>query len=239
MVRSSKTTSLSQLADEYYSPGDNARKPDHYLAVYEQHFAPLRSVSGLRLLELGVKTGASLALWDAYFDSAKIVGLDKRDRPESLPSGISFINGDQADPATLAEAISHGPFDIIVDDASHIGTLSRASFLGLFPHLKPGGAYVVEDYGTTFRPSWPDYRKTRPDRDKLESYCTGMMGFLKQVLDDLFVDHPNRQPVAKVEFHPGLAIIWKYPAGQQPLASISEQSLRPVRRSLLGRILGA
>jgi hypothetical protein len=40
-----------------------------------------------------------------------------------------------------------GGFDIIIDDASHNYPLSLASFNGLFPLLRPGGVYVLEDWG--------------------------------------------------------------------------------------------
>jgi hypothetical protein len=38
-------------------------------------------------------------------------------------------------------------FDLIVDDASHSYSLSIASFNGLFPYVRPGGVYVIEDWG--------------------------------------------------------------------------------------------
>jgi demethylmacrocin O-methyltransferase len=143
-----------------------------------------------------VQKGRSLLVWRDYFAKGAIVGLDKRDRPKRLTDDIAFIKGNQADPAALAEASGYGPFDIIIDDASHIGALTRATFLGLFPSLKPGGLYVVEDYGTSFREGWPDFVASTPNRENLESCCTGMVGFLKQLVDDLVSDHPERQPVA-------------------------------------------
>lgn len=48
-------------------------------------------------------------------------------------------------------------FDIIIDDCSHVGALTRASFRLLFDeHLKSGGVYVVEDWGTGYWDDWVD-----------------------------------------------------------------------------------
>src|SRR5438309_8699047 len=46
-------------------------------------------------------------------------------------------------------------FDVIIDDCSHIGELTRISFWHLFEHhLKPGGLYVIEDWSTGYWDSW-------------------------------------------------------------------------------------
>ena len=40
-------------------------------------------------------------------------------------------------------------FDIIIDDASHFGDLTKIAFWHLlYNHLKPSGLYVIEDWGT-------------------------------------------------------------------------------------------
>lgn len=52
--------------------------------------------------------------------------------------------------------LSHYDSDSI-HDCSHIGVLSRASFWHLFDnHLKSGGVYVVEDWGTGYWDDWVD-----------------------------------------------------------------------------------
>ncbi|MDQ6652302.1 MAG: hypothetical protein M3Y84_06125 [Acidobacteriota bacterium] len=48
-------------------------------------------------------------------------------------------------------------FDVIIDDCSHIGELTRISFWHLFQnHLKPGGLYVIEDWSASYWDSWFD-----------------------------------------------------------------------------------
>jgi cephalosporin hydroxylase len=69
--------------------------------------------------------------------------LEKRiDEPR-----IHVHRGDQSDQSFLHDlARRHGPFDIVIDDGSHVNAHIRASFEALFvDHLKPGGYYIVED----------------------------------------------------------------------------------------------
>jgi hypothetical protein len=131
-----------------------------YLANFERHFGHLQN-EPIKILELGVFHGGSLLMWQEYFPKALVAGLDRRSNPlEEVPERIHFYRGSQDDDALLdriARECAPDGFDIVIDDASHIGTLSRASFRNLFhKHLKPGGLYVVEDWGTGYWASWPD-----------------------------------------------------------------------------------
>jgi hypothetical protein len=47
-----------------------------------------------------------------------------------------------------------GPFDIIIDDGSHVPHHVTTSFNILFPRLQNGGFYMIEDVQTTF---WPQF----------------------------------------------------------------------------------
>ena len=55
---------------------------------------------------------------------------------------------DQSDGRALAEVIDRSfgdePLDLVIDDASHQLWPTRASFARAFPHLRPGGIYVIE-----------------------------------------------------------------------------------------------
>jgi RimJ/RimL family protein N-acetyltransferase len=45
----------------------------------------------------------------------------------------------------LSNLSSHGPFDIVIDDASHVSTHQQIALASLFPHVTPGGFYIIED----------------------------------------------------------------------------------------------
>ncbi|MFZ3071171.1 MAG: class I SAM-dependent methyltransferase [Anaerolineaceae bacterium] len=44
--------------------------------------------------------------------------------------------------------------DLVVDDASHQYELTKSSFSTLFPMLRPGGLYIIEDWAWAHWPGW-------------------------------------------------------------------------------------
>ena len=147
---------LAQIAARH----DTDKTQSGYLEHYEKRVGHLRDMP-IKLLELGVLRGGSLLMWHKYFTRGLIVGVDLSPNPlTEATDRIRFYQGAQED-ASLLDRISQecAPegFDIIIDDASHIGTLTRASFQCLFmKHLKSGGVYVIEDWGTGYWDSWAD-----------------------------------------------------------------------------------
>ncbi|MDT7808598.1 MAG: hypothetical protein QOJ70_2411, partial [Acidobacteriota bacterium] len=140
----------------------------HYLRNYEEFFRPLAD-RDIRLLELGIYHGGSLLLWRDYFERGLIIGLDLNPVELEDPTGrIRVYQGGQQDTALLdrvARECAPEGFDIIIDDCSHVGQLARVSFWHLFDkHLKPGGLYVIEDWGTGYWDAWPDGVRYRPRR---------------------------------------------------------------------------
>ena len=171
----------------------------------------------IKILELGVLKGGSVNLWHDYFPKGKIVGIDL-ELPQNFQDKdrIRLFKGSQADINFLSDvAQKNAPegFDIIIDDASHIGELTKIGFWHLFEnHLKQGGLYVIEDWGTGYFEDWPDgkaydfkegnkkdfnsnsivsrilqklgYLKTYKEPTPLESHTYGMVGFVKQLIDE-------------------------------------------------------
>jgi Methyltransferase domain len=132
-----------------------------YTPVYHQLFAHLRD-KPLRLLEIGIGGyefarlgGASLAMWAEYFPNGRVLGIDIFAKTLDLGPRISTRQGSQDDAAFLGRmSAEHGPFDIVIDDGSHVTAHVIASFNVLFPLLADGGLYVIEDVQTTF---WPQF----------------------------------------------------------------------------------
>jgi len=137
-----------------------SEKAPYYFDIYEGWFENLVDRE-IRLLELGINKGQSLLVWRNYFEKGAIVGLDVNPVHIDDPSGrIHVYRGYQQDTELLSRiAHEQAPegFDVIIDDCSHIGELTRISFWHLFRnHLKPGGLYVIEDVGTAFMNDFPD-----------------------------------------------------------------------------------
>jgi hypothetical protein len=142
----------------------------HYLENYERYFGGLRTVD-VRLLELGIKDGGSLLMWRDYFVSGTVAGLDINPVDIDDETGrIRTYQGRQDDPDVLERSATEcapDGFDIIIDDCAHIGVLARESFRHLFyRHLKTGGWYVIEDWGTGYWETWIDGRAYRSTTKK-------------------------------------------------------------------------
>lgn len=123
-----------------------------FLPHYERILGSLRS-KPVCLMELGVAEGGSCLLWEDFFRHPKttIVGLDVKlpNMPKASKDWRNTVleRCDQRDEQGLNEiAQRYGPFDVIIDDASHQYEASRTSFRTLLPHLKSGGFYVIEDW---------------------------------------------------------------------------------------------
>jgi len=182
---------------------DKVQMP-HYLRNYEKWFEGLWD-KPIVLLEVGIHKGGSLLLWRDYFQKGRIVGLDVQPIQIDDPSGrIRTYHGQQDDLQILDRiAAENAPnsFDVVIDDGSHVGRLTRATFWHLFDcHLKDGGLYVIEDWGTGYWPSWYDGNRYRGEiespcmlqrlglrkarKQPLFSHQHGMVGFIKQLVDE-------------------------------------------------------
>ncbi len=111
------------------------------------------------IMELGIARGGSLPYIFEICDAEFIVGVDilpedpkiKRTYNRSTMKGKFALHfeTDQTDRDALKAIVNeHFPdgLDMILDDASHLLADTRTSFEILFPHLKTGGLYVIEDY---------------------------------------------------------------------------------------------
>ena len=126
----------------------------HYGPTYRRIFGPMK-YRRLTLLEIGVAGGESLAAWRCYFPFGKIVGCDIEDKRQLSGGRVQVYLLDQSSSSDLARVVSkEGPFDIIIDDGSHLNAHQIFSFKHLFAHVKEGGIYVVEDAQTSY---WPEY----------------------------------------------------------------------------------
>jgi hypothetical protein len=198
--------------------GYDTDKSEAYLHEYELLLAPLRE-RDVRLLELGVLRGGSLALWRDFFPRGRIAGLDREPGSVDDPSGrIATYRGEQDDLALLdriAAEVAPDGFDVVIDDASHVAAPTRTSFWHLFEHhLKSGGIYVVEDWGTGYFPAYPDGRAYDGTQ-----HTAGMVGFVKELVDEVGIadaTHPvhgtppqRESRIARVQIAFGQAFVVK------------------------------
>lgn len=224
-MQSASLPSFKDLADRYYAADDPTRKNASYLDTYTEILAA-RRMEPLTLLEIGVFSGASLLCWRDFLPNATIVGIDIAEPPARIlgQERIHFVRGSQDDPAVLDKAanLAGGHFDMIVDDASHVGYLTKRSLHYLFPRwLVPGGWYVIEDIGASFLPHYPDgiaysapaWDDAQPDTREFHSSRFGMVGVVKQLIDlilhEVMTGERSYLPIRRLMVENNIAFIEK------------------------------
>lgn len=128
-----------------------AGKGHDYLRVYERFSARERQ-DVRKVLEIGVQKGASIRMWQEYFPSAEIYGLDIAASALNVTGDRIHIELlDQSDAVALdAFATRNGPFDLIIEDGSHLWSHQIVGMQTLLRHVRPGGQYIVEDLHTSY-----------------------------------------------------------------------------------------
>jgi predicted O-methyltransferase YrrM len=155
---------LLELADKYLTDKgtnffDKAPGAGHmYAPVYDLFLSHLRDKS-INLLEIGVAKGASLCMWQEYFKNATIVGLDitldhvDKSRPLGVEGGgwpdldtIVLKQGSQVDANVLDNIFNeYKSFDVVIDDGSHFNEHQQFTFKHIWPKLRSGDIYIIED----------------------------------------------------------------------------------------------
>jgi hypothetical protein len=136
----------------YRGKGRLVYKWVHYLPIYDQHFKRYRR-KRVTIVEFGVFHGGSLQMWKNYFGrKARIIGVDFNPRCKELEEKqIEVFIGDQADRKFLRKLREEiGPIDIIIDDGGHTMKQQITTFKEMWPGVKDGGIYVVEDLHTSY-----------------------------------------------------------------------------------------
>jgi SAM-dependent methyltransferase len=139
--------SLEQISLKYKS--DKGNVYHGYLDIYEKHFNKYRTTLDT-FLEIGLWEGESLRMWREYFSVGKLVGADILDLSHiSLPD-TKILVCDQSDRAQLQNVIdnSYDKFDIIIDDGGHWQHQQQITLGHMFPVLRSGGIFVIEDLHT-------------------------------------------------------------------------------------------
>lgn len=133
------------------------------------------------ILEIGVYYGASLKMWEEYFGSPFIVGVDIEEKSIYDNENIKTIVADQGDPTQLLRCVDIcKEYQIIIDDGSHLISHQISTFATLFPYLASGGVYFLEDLHTSFIGG--DYN---PKNDAITAY-----NFLHLLCNEGQIDTP-------------------------------------------------
>ncbi|MFG2062577.1 class I SAM-dependent methyltransferase [Micromonospora sp. NPDC048871] len=209
---------------------------DHwYTPHYGRHFEQYRN-RRVRLLEIGVggydapdQGGESLRMWKYYFRRGLIHGLDLFDKSSLDEPRLRTIKGSQADAGFLTELAGRiGPLDIVIDDGSHLSADVILSFQTLFPLLRPGGLYVIEDLQTSY---WPGWNGGTTDLDDPGT----SLGFLKTLVDSLHhqeytggTSSAKDRMIGGLHFYHNIAFVEKSVNAEQASAAWIPRDIHPM-----------
>jgi SAM-dependent methyltransferase len=164
-----------------------------------------------RMIEIGIHDGGSAIYWQQRHDPARLVAFDiAAEAPHftrylarhKLNDAVRVHLGvDQADRERLRAAIASDfgdePVDAVIDDASHQYAETKAAFETIFPFVRMGGAYIIEDWAWGHTHNWPD--GAWPDKPLMSPLLCELM---------LACGHDSRV-IDKVEIDRRFAVIWR------------------------------
>lgn len=144
--------------EQYFRNNDGRliHKWMHYFDIYHRHFEKFRG-RHVVVVEFGVSQGGSLQMWRDYFgDRATIYGIDIDERCAKLGGPDTHILiGDQEDRDFLRSVRERtGPIDVLIEDGGHTMAQQLATFEEMYPLVKEGGVFLIEDLHTSY---WEDY----------------------------------------------------------------------------------
>ena len=199
-----------------------------YWEIYKKVFSDYDLSRHINILEIGVDKGQGMLQLKELFPNCNVCGIDVREDTPNSPVGNVWI-GSQTN-TELLDAVDEeeGPFDIIIDDGSHHNEHQIKTFEYLFPKLKSGGIYIIEDVHTSYweiynggygKNSFINYCKKLTDLINYESW---MRGFQSPVD---YKWHSNKNDIEKynsynvskeiyknincVSFFPNIIVIYK------------------------------
>ncbi|HEY2382074.1 MAG TPA: class I SAM-dependent methyltransferase [Terriglobia bacterium] len=181
------------------------------------------------IVDLGIFKGGSAALFHLLYRPEKLVALDISDKREQALDGYiekhfardtlrPFYGYDQGNGPRLQELIRTEfgavPLDLVVDDASHAYSLTRASFNTLFPYLRPGGTYVIEDWGWAH---WDGWAHMPSDYQQSGGLFPGQPAMTNLIFELIMAAATSPGVIARVSVTFNMAVIEKGPDTVDPL----------------------
>jgi hypothetical protein len=145
---------LSEIYIDYqFSEGHGDKGTAHtYIDEYEKLLGDRRD--NITILEIGVRYGHSIRMWNEYFSNSTIVGVEisidsinvlKNDVPfNKNTNNLDIILGNATD-ENILEELKNYEFDIIIDDGSHFFNDQVKTFGILKNKMNSGGIYIIED----------------------------------------------------------------------------------------------
>jgi len=178
---------------------------EKFVLVKDKPFAKsmatiLDGLSVRKILEFGLYHGGGLVLFDKLYRLEAGIGIDDRSDMPVLLAYLEkqraedrlfpYLQTNQADveavTAIMDRHFSERDVDVIIDDASHLYENNKLSFEVSFPYLRPGGVYIIEDWGWAH---WPGQFQTENLFDGTPLSKLAMEIMLIQATHPDWIDH--------------------------------------------------
>lgn len=207
----------------------------HYFQIYEREMGRFLKAP-ISFLEIGVFKGGSIPMWLDYFPDGStltFIDIDSACKIHEV-EGTNVRIGNQADPAFLAElAAEFGPFDVVLDDGSHISAHQTASFEHLWPHVKNGGLYMVEDCHTSY---WPGFGGGYRNEASFIEYAKRLVDTMHSWYTDqdaLFPFQEMAKELNSVRFYDSIVAVEKLVQTEPPTSVVSTNGVVKSSRKAL------
>ncbi|RDA89907.1 hypothetical protein CP533_2511, partial [Ophiocordyceps camponoti-saundersi (nom. inval.)] len=194
---------LSNFEDVALKYGTDKVTTHKYQFMYEKYLPSIRGLP-VKMLEIGLGCnmdygpGASYFTWLEYFPFVELYFIEIDSGcvikyRENITRAHVFV-GDQSNVGFLelvaANATASGLFDLIIDDGGHTMKQQITSLEHLWPKIKPGGFYFIEDLQTSYLPDYGGARSTK------DTAIITTMNYIKELLCDMMLGQRNK-PVSR------------------------------------------
>jgi hypothetical protein len=145
---------LSEIYIDYQFPEGHGDKGTAHTYIDEYDKLLGDSRDNITILEIGVRYGHSIRMWNEYFTNSNIVGIEinidsinviKNDAPFNENTNTLHIIHGNATNENILEELKDYKFDVIIDDGSHFFNDQVKSFNLLKNKMNLGGTYIIED----------------------------------------------------------------------------------------------
>ncbi|KHN79175.1 hypothetical protein Tcan_14069 [Toxocara canis] len=209
---------------------DKSISPINYFAPYAQFLCALKNEE-VSVLEIGIdassskqKDGGNLYKWAQFFPrAASIVGMGVSKDAFNMPANMKMIHANRTNSKLIKKVCEdYGPFDVVVDEVSHINRDTVTAFSLIWNCMKFESIYILEDKQSS------QWRRTSSSVGS-ETNRTAI-NFFRSLIDEQnfaeiqkygvpFESSSYAKELAGIYFHPDLIVIEKgnnmYPSSMQ------------------------
>ncbi len=204
---------LDQLGIKYHT--DKSSLHHDYLRHYEFHLQKYRNMpitlwnGGFGGYDDPRRGGGDTRMWREFFPKANILVTDIHYKEQLNIPGVHIRQGAQDDESFWKRCLAEtGPPHVFIDDMSHVNSLTIRTFEIVFPMLRPGGTYIIED----IEGSWYPEHGFGGTSDLDDKEFPSIINFCRGLLNELNSKYNGSKVVfgvSSVNFIPNSVIITK------------------------------